>query len=1025
MSVDFTNTSIKLGAIKLGVGTIDTETIADKAVDAYKIDDNAVTTAKIRDGEVTNSKLAANAVTTAKIRDGEVTNSKLAANAVTTAKIRDGEVTNSKLAANAVTTAKIRDGEVTNSKLAANAVTTAKIRDGEVTNSKLAANAVTSDKIDHGAVTTANIANNAVTANKFTPDLKSKLDQLPESTPDITPFTLVLDASQSGWQGDDDDTIKNWWNEQKGKAHYDSSFFLDPSSEKYRGYYAFTAGKAATLRATLGGAAGHERVSGNTAPSSFGTHGPPGRLIQATFSINKGDRIVFFGGKRNGTGGGGASCLMLFNDGSNNASLLGRKNYVNGFVPLVIAAGGSTGTNIRSGSLFTSAAQPLSTTMSSTSNYFDEAIGSTRTNLFSTSSTDTATVNFMTNIYRRGICKGGIGGPFNAHLSTGGAGWNSGPVQYDGREAATDTSSALAFGAEGVSAQNPKATNRMGGFGGGGGDGDDGHSQTSNICAAGGGYFGGCKQWNPLPSSLLSSPPDPSILYYAAYATSSYHRKDYETNVLAANQLGPLSYVDDTALEYHDAGYNFSNGYIPGTVQGTGHNIVRAGGASPSGGKVILEFFTALSSPLLGPIIPLRINPVIPYITPFTLVLDASQSGWQGDDDDTIKNWWNEQKGKAHYDSSFFLDPSSEKYRGYYAFTAGKAATLRATLGGAAGHERVSGNTAPSSFGTHGPPGRLIQATFSINKGDRIVFFGGKRNGTGGGGASCLMLFNDGSNASLLGRKNYVNGFVPLVIAAGGSTGTNIRSGSLFTSAAQPLSTTMSSTSNYFDEAIGSTRTNLFSTSSTDTATVNFMTNIYRRGICKGGIGGPFNAHLSTGGAGWNSGPVQYDGREAATDTSSALAFGAEGVSAQNPKATNRMGGFGGGGGDAADGHSQTSNICAAGGGYFGGCKQWNPLPSSLLSSPPDPSILYYAAYATSSYHRKDYETNVLAANQLGPLSYVDDTALEYHDAGYNFSNGYIPGTVQGTGHNIVRAGGASPSGGTVILEFFPPLPLV
>ena len=855
---------------------------------------------------------------------------KIADSAVTTAKIADIAVTTDKIADIAVTTAKIADG----------AVTTAKILDGKVTTAKIADSAVTHDKIADGAVTTANIA----------PDLKSKLDQLPESTPDITPFTLVLPGSYgTGPQdlGDDDDTIKNWWNEQKGKAHYDSSFFLDPSSEKYRGYYAFTAGKAATLRATLGGAPGAADASG--------------RLIQATFSINERDRIVFFAGKSNTNSGGGASCLMLYNDGSQNDSLVGRRNYVNGFVPLVIAAGGSSSVGTET---WAASAPSLLTTMSSTSTYFDAPensasapgnwnqqylIGYKRA---SSILLDDSPVKFK---YIMGRNHAGIGhaaqGSGNPVYASGGAGWNSGPINYR-----TDTNfashSGLAWGAHGVPATSTYGTSTQeypGGFGGGGNG-----VTSSGGGSGGGGFFGGCQVTGYHPRNMQFPQ------YVARNRTSGSGLGN------AGNQYGPLSYVDNQAIEYHDAGhYN-----------------------SSSGGKVILEFFTALSSPLLGPIIPLRINPVVPYnIKPFTLVLPGSYgTGPQdlGDDDDTIKNWWNEQKGKAHYDSSFFLDPSSEKYRGYYAFTAGKAATLRATLGGAQG--------------AAGASGRLIQATFSINERDRIVFFAGKSNTNSGGGASCLMLYNDGSqNDSLVGRRNYVNGFVPLVIAAGGSSSVGTET---WAASAPSLLTTMSSTSTYFDAPensasapgnwnqqylIGYKRA---SSILLDDSPVKFK---YIMGRNHAGIGhaaqGSGNPVYASGGAGWNSGPINYR-----SDTNfashSGLAWGAHGVPATSTYGTSTQeypGGFGGGGNGVT-----SSGGGSGGGGFFGGCQVTGYHPRNM-------QFPQYVARNRSSGSGLGN-----AGNQYGPLSYVDNQAIEYHDAGHYNSS----------------------SGGKVILEFLPPLPI-
>ena len=95
----------------------------------------------------------------------------------------------------------------------------------------------------------------------------------------LTPFNLTLDSSDNSRLGDTTTVQSTWW----GTQTYDSGFVTNIGQQSYQGFYAFTAGKAATLTATLGGASGW----GNGR----------GRSITATFSIAVGDRIVFFAGK--------------------------------------------------------------------------------------------------------------------------------------------------------------------------------------------------------------------------------------------------------------------------------------------------------------------------------------------------------------------------------------------------------------------------------------------------------------------------------------------------------------------------------------------------------------------------------------------------------------------------------------------------------------------------------------------------------------------------------------------------------
>ena len=93
-----------------------------------------------------------------------------------------------------------------------------------------------------------------------------------KSSAALTPFNLTLDSSDNSRLGDTTTVQNNWWATQT----YDSGFVTNIGQQSYQGYYAFTAGKAASLTATLGGASGW----GNGR----------GRSITATFSIAVGRR---------------------------------------------------------------------------------------------------------------------------------------------------------------------------------------------------------------------------------------------------------------------------------------------------------------------------------------------------------------------------------------------------------------------------------------------------------------------------------------------------------------------------------------------------------------------------------------------------------------------------------------------------------------------------------------------------------------------------------------------------------------
>ena len=164
-------------------------------------------------------------------------------------------------------------------------------------------------------------------------------------------------------------------------------------------------------------------------------------------------------------------------------------------------------------------------------------------------------------------------------------------------------------------------------------------------------------------------------------------------------------------------------------------------------------------------------------LVPFNLTLNGNYASNPriGDTTSEQSNWW----GTQTYDALFCTNIGQQSYQGFYAFTAGKNATLTATLGGASGWAYTRG--------------RSITATFSISVGDRIVFFAGKSGNTGtnaneggGGGASCLMKYN----TSLSSDADYANGFVPLIIAAGGGGGdaANGSQANELASAAPPLS---------------------------------------------------------------------------------------------------------------------------------------------------------------------------------------------------------------------------------------------
>lgn len=136
---------------------IDTQNIANAAIELNKLADNAVSTAKLIDSSVETLKLADVAVTEAKVATGAISTLKLGDLAVTNAKLAALSVDAAKLANLAVTTAKLALGAVTTDILANLAVDASKLADEAVANAKLAPGSVTTTKIADANITTAKI----------------------------------------------------------------------------------------------------------------------------------------------------------------------------------------------------------------------------------------------------------------------------------------------------------------------------------------------------------------------------------------------------------------------------------------------------------------------------------------------------------------------------------------------------------------------------------------------------------------------------------------------------------------------------------------------------------------------------------------------------------------------------------------------------------------------------------------------------------------------------------------------------
>lgn len=144
-----------------------TQSIANSAVTAVKINDAAVTTQKIVDSSVVTSKIADAAISALKISDSAVDSIKISDLAVTTEKVATSSIVESKLAASSVVTSKIQNDAVITEKIFNSAVVESKLTNLAVTEEKILNNSVTATKIAPAAVTQTVLADDSVTELKI------------------------------------------------------------------------------------------------------------------------------------------------------------------------------------------------------------------------------------------------------------------------------------------------------------------------------------------------------------------------------------------------------------------------------------------------------------------------------------------------------------------------------------------------------------------------------------------------------------------------------------------------------------------------------------------------------------------------------------------------------------------------------------------------------------------------------------------------------------------------------------------
>tara|TARA_B100000579_G_C22739742_1_gene808481 strand:+ start:27 stop:1142 length:1116 start_codon:yes stop_codon:yes gene_type:complete len=330
------------------------------------------------------------------------------------------------------------------------------------------------------------------------------------------------------------------------------------------------------------------------------------------------------------------------------------------------------------------------------------------------------------------------------------------------------------------------------------------------------------------------------------------------------------------------------------------------------------------------------------------LLLESSDSSRYGDTTTVQNTWW----GNQSYDSSVITNIGQQSYQGFYAFTVGAACNLTATLKGAAGWSNSRG--------------RSITSTFSLSVNDRIVFFAGKptlkaltdQQMGGGGGASCLMKYS----TSLSGDANYENGFVPLIIAAGGSAAGN-----------NPSTKDAGRYRTIEAVALNITTNNTHSNLVTWRKAAGNSGSVSSPGNQSDFDGGWGRGGTHTGGAGWKYPAVNYNNGQICSGKNSSggnagtevgIAYGAVGMARQSSQ-NGADGGFGGGGADS------TSNYYApGGGGYFGGFE----------NSGGSHSDSYYYTYGGDVNGGNAFD------DRGGPLSFVHSSGSNTTDNGYNGS---------------------------------------
>lgn len=141
--------------------------IKDNSITNSKYADNSISTSKYKDRSITSVKLALGSVIGENIAEECIVESKIANNAITENKLADSSISTSKYRPLSITNNAIADGTIENSKIKNKTLTNEKIADATIINSLYCDKSITENKIDDNAINSRTILNGAITHDKI------------------------------------------------------------------------------------------------------------------------------------------------------------------------------------------------------------------------------------------------------------------------------------------------------------------------------------------------------------------------------------------------------------------------------------------------------------------------------------------------------------------------------------------------------------------------------------------------------------------------------------------------------------------------------------------------------------------------------------------------------------------------------------------------------------------------------------------------------------------------------------------